>query len=98
MATRKKTTKKTASPRQQRKEHIRVWLMYPQKLVKRPVIYELGHKYDVITNVRQATVHDDVGLISLEIEGPRSELDKAVRWLERIGVKVEPVEVNTIEG
>jgi len=76
----------------------RFWLMYPQKLVQRPVIYELGQKYALVTNVRQAAVHDDVGLVSLEIEGDQAEIKKAVRWLERIGVKVEPVEMNVIEG
>jgi ABC-type methionine transport system ATPase subunit len=81
-----------------RKEHQRYWLMFPGKLVQRPVIHELGHKYKVVTNIRQATVHEDVGLVSLEVEGERNELKKAVKWLEKRGVKVEPVEINVIEG
>ena len=28
----------------------RLWLMYPQKLITNPVIWELGHKFKVVTN------------------------------------------------
>jgi len=72
--------------------------MYPSKLITRAVIYELGKKFKIVTNVRQATVTPEVGLVSLELEGARSEIKKAITWLEKLGIKVEPVEINTIEG
>ena len=37
-------------------ETSRLWLMYPARLITRPVVYELGKKFEVITNVRQASV------------------------------------------
>jgi ABC-type methionine transport system ATPase subunit len=80
------------------KETSRVWLMYPARLITRPVIYELGHKFDVVTNVRQASVTPEVGVVSLELEGERTEIKKSIAWLEELGIKVEPVEINTIEG
>ncbi|MGB8353358.1 MAG: NIL domain-containing protein [Chthoniobacteraceae bacterium] len=76
----------------------RLWLMYPARLITRAVIFELGDKFDVITNIRQATVTPEVGLVSLELEGERAEIKKAIAWLEKLGIKVEPVEINTIEG
>jgi L-aspartate semialdehyde sulfurtransferase ferredoxin len=76
----------------------RLWLMFPTKLVTRPILWELGKKFEVVTNVRQASVTDDIGLVSLSLEGERDELKKAITWLESLGVKVEPVEINTIEG
>jgi len=79
-------------------EKTRLWLMFPSRLITRPVVYELGHQFPVITNVRQASVADDVGIVSLELEGERAEIKKAILWLEELGVKVEPVEINTIEG
>jgi len=79
-------------------EKTRLWLMFPSRLITRPVVYELGHQFEVITNVRQASVADDVGIVSLELEGERPEIKKAILWLEELGVKVEPVEINTIEG
>lgn len=76
----------------------RLWLMYPARLITRPVVYELGKNFAVVTNVRQASVTDEIGLVSLELDGEREEIKKAINWLEELGVKVEPVEINTIEG
>lgn len=80
------------------KETKRLWLTYPKKTIQRPVIYELGHKFKVVTNIRQASVTEEVGIVSLELEGDRAEIKKAIKWLESIGIKVEPVEINVIEG
>jgi L-aspartate semialdehyde sulfurtransferase ferredoxin len=76
----------------------RLWLSYPAKLITRPLLWELGKKFEVVTNVRQASVTDEIGLVSLSLEGEREEIKKAIAWLEKLGVKVEPVEINTIEG
>jgi hypothetical protein len=80
------------------KENRRFWLTVPSKIVKRPIIWELGKKFELVTNIGQASVTSELGIISLSLEGPRSEVKKAIKWLEKLGVKVEPVEINTIEG
>ncbi len=72
--------------------------MYPSRLITRPVVYELGKKFEIVTNVRQASVTPEVGIVSLELEGEREEIKRAIEWLEELGIKVEPVEINTIEG
>jgi ABC-type methionine transport system ATPase subunit len=79
-------------------EKSRLWLMYPARLITRPVVYELGREFQVTTNVRQASVTDEIGLVSLELEGERQEIKRAIAWLEDLGVKVEPVEIQIIEG
>jgi len=79
-------------------EKRRLWLMYPSRLITRPVLYELGHKFEVLTNLRQASVNDEVGLVSIEVEGEREVIHDAIAWLEELGLKVEPIEINTIEG
>jgi ABC-type methionine transport system ATPase subunit len=81
-----------------KKETRRLWLIYPQKRIKEPIIYLLGHKFKVVTNVRQCSVTDQVGLVSIELDGERSEIKKAIKWLESKDIKVEPVEINVIEG
>ena len=58
----------------------------------------MGHKFKVVTNIRQASVTEEVGIVSLELEGGRDEIKKAIKWLEGLGIKVEPVEINVIEG
>ncbi len=72
--------------------------MFPARHITRPVVYELGKTFDVVTNIRQASVTDEIGLVSLELDGDREEIKKAITWLEDQGIKVEPVEINTIEG
>jgi ABC-type methionine transport system ATPase subunit len=80
------------------KETRRFWLMYPSRLITTPVIWMLGQKFKVVTNVRQASVTDEIGLVCLELEGKRDVIKSAIKWLEKIGVKVEPVEINVIES
>jgi L-aspartate semialdehyde sulfurtransferase ferredoxin len=82
-----------ASPAQ-----LRLWLMYPPKLITNPVIWELARKYPVITNVRQASVTDEIGIVCLELSGQRADLRAAIQWLEKQGIKVEPVEIGVIES
>jgi L-aspartate semialdehyde sulfurtransferase ferredoxin len=76
----------------------RLWLMYPVKLITNPVVWELGHKFPVVTNVRQASVTDEIGIVCLEISGPQKSVNAAIQWLEKIGIKVEPVEIGVIES
>jgi ABC-type methionine transport system ATPase subunit len=76
----------------------RLWLMYPPKLITNPVIWQLAQKFPVVTNVRQASVTDEIGIVCLELEGQRPDIKSAIQWLERNGIKVEPVEINVIES
>ena len=73
------------------------YLTYPPALIKEPVIYLLGKKFEVITNIRGANVSNEMGLMALEIDGSASEIDKAVAWLRAQGITVEPIEKNVIE-
>ncbi len=76
----------------------RLWLMYPTRLITKPVICELVKTFPVSFNIRQASVNDEIGLVSLELQGERDTIKAAIAWLEEQGVKVEPLEINTIEG
>ena len=76
----------------------RLWLMYPPKLITNPVIWQLAQKFPVVTNVRQASVTDEIGIVCLELEGQRADVKASIQWLERNGIKVEPVEINVIES
>jgi hypothetical protein len=80
------------------REQSRLWLMYPPKLIREPLIWKLGHKFPVVTNIRQASVTDEIGIVSLELDGKRRDIKAAIKWLEKLGVSVEPVEINVIES
>ncbi len=81
-----------------RPQQSRLWLTYPAKLIKRPVLWELTQKFPVVTNIRQASITDKIGIVCLEFDGRRADIKAAIRWLEKLGVKVEPVEFNVIES
>jgi len=91
-------SKTKRSDESEKAEQTRLWLMYPPKLIREPLIWKLGHKFGVVTNIRQASVTDEIGIVSLELDGSRKEIKAAIRWLEKLGVSVEPVEINVIES
>ena len=92
--TKSKTKTANGDPPQQ----TRLWLMYPPKLITTPIVWQLSQKFPVVTNVRQASVTDEIGIVSLELDGKRSAVKAAIKWLEKLGIKVEPVEINVIES
>lgn len=72
--------------------------MYPPRLIQKPLIWQIGNKFDVVTNIRQASITDEIGIVCLELDGKRADVKAAIKWLENLGVKVEPVEINVIES
>ena len=75
----------------------RLKLIFGPSLVKEPVIYQLGRKFEIVTNIRRADVTRDQGWVLLEVSGDPEELDKGVEYLESRGVKVEPAEGDLVE-
>src|SRR5437868_15542758 len=75
----------------------RLKLIFGASLVKEPVIYQLGRKFEIVTNIRRADVTRDQGWVLLEVSGEPDELDKGVEYLESRGVKVEPAEGDLVE-
>jgi ABC-type methionine transport system ATPase subunit len=110
MATKKSRSRKTKKAKPSRKTkparktqptsptQQRLWLMYPPKLIQEPMIWRLGHKFKVVTNIRQASVTDEIGIVCLEVDGKRNDVKAAIKWLENLGVSVEPIEINVIES
>ena len=89
----KKAPKKKREPKAVR----RVYLTFVKGLVTKPIIYDLIKKFDVIPNIRGASVTDELGILSLEIQGSAEALEKAFKWLRKTGVKVDPIEMNVLE-
>jgi ABC-type methionine transport system ATPase subunit len=75
----------------------RYYLSYPRVLIKEPILYQLVKKFDVVFNIRGASVSEDMGLVAVEFEGTQEQLERALAWLRQTGVTVEPIEKNIIE-
>lgn len=75
----------------------RLKLIFGPSLVKEPVIYQLGRKFEIVTNIRRADVTKDQGWVLLEVSGEPDELDRGIVFLESKGVTVEPAEGDLVE-
>jgi len=73
-------------------------LIFPQKLIKEPVIHQMSKKFDVVFNLRRAKINESVGEIVLELEGEQATLAKAVEWMKSQGLTIEPITHDTIES
>lgn len=90
--------KNTARTRPDSPTDRRLWLMYPTHLIRKPLIWQLGQKFKLVTNVRQASVTDEIGIVCLEVKGKRAQVNAAIKWLEKLGVRVEPLEISVVES
>ena len=74
-----------------------VKLTFPQRLIKKPVTFQMAKKYDVIPNIRRAKVTEKIGELVLELDGKEKNVEKGIKYLVKSGVKVEPIEGDVIE-
>lgn len=73
-------------------------LTFSREKVTQPVIYQLGHRFPVVTNIRRADVSHAVGWVLLELTGEEPDLVAAIDWLEAEGVQVDQAEGDLVEG
>jgi len=71
---------------------------FPRTLIREPIIYQLSHKFEVVTNIRRADVTEDRGWVVLELEGEDKEIDAGVAWVKEKGVRVDPIVGDIVEG
>jgi L-aspartate semialdehyde sulfurtransferase ferredoxin len=76
----------------------KVQLIFPQRLIKKPVIYTMALKYNVVPNVRRAKVTETVGEMVLELDGTKENLEKGIKYLIKQGIKVDPVVGDVLES
>lgn len=67
-----------------------ITLIYPQALIKEPVIYRLSREFKLIPNVRRARVTEQTGEVLLELDGEEGALNKGIAYLTDLGIRVEP--------
>ena len=79
-------------------EKQRYWLTFRTGTECKPLIWEMSRKFDLVFNIRGSSTTGGVGLMAIELEGPHERILRAVRWFERRGVEVSPVELSAIEG
>ncbi len=76
----------------------RVMFTFPEILITEPVIHNLGHKFNVITNIRRADVTESRGWVVLELDGAESDIETGLQWVRDLGVRVDPIEGDVVAG
>lgn len=76
---------------------VRIHLTFPDIESRKPVIYEMGKTYNVITNIRRADMTEKTGWMDLEISGSDVDIDKAIDYLKSKKIMVSPIEGDVIE-
>lgn len=78
----------------------KVWLTFEGGCQDEPIIWKLSQEYpEVVFDIRQASVGKAIGIMALELSGKEKQLDKAIKFLQSSGVKVDPVEGGSlVEG
>jgi ABC-type methionine transport system ATPase subunit len=76
----------------------RVKFTFDENMVKQPVIYELGQKFKIATNIRRAEMSEEVGWVILELEGDEPEIQRGLEWVSTTGVRVDPLGGDVIDG
>jgi ABC-type methionine transport system ATPase subunit len=72
---------------------------FSPELIKEPLIYQVGHQFAVVTNVRMADVDRDVGWVVLELQGDDAEIVRALDWFRSKGVRVDDATLgDVVEG
>ena len=75
-----------------------VMFTFPEKLIKEPIIFNLGRQFKIVPNIRRADVTESKGWVVLELEGEEKDIDQGIAWVIGKGVRVDPVVGDIIEG
>lgn len=67
----------------------RLELTFPEKLIKKPIIYGIVKDFGVVPNIRRANVDDRFGWMVLELSGRDENLEAAIAHLQKIGIQIE---------
>ncbi len=77
----------------------RVRMTFSPELIQEPLIYNLGHEFNVVTNIRMATVDEQVGWVVLELEGDGDEIERSLQWARDRGVRIDDATLgDVVEG
>lgn len=61
---------------------------FEQEMVREPLLYKINRSFDVIVNIRGASVTDEGGFMALELEGEKAEVDRVIEYLKGQAVKL----------
>ena len=76
---------------------LRVRFTFTPELIQEPVIWQLGQKFPIVTNIRSADVREAFGWAVLELEGEEEQINQGIEWVRSTGIEVQLVTGDVIE-
>jgi hypothetical protein len=67
----------------------KLFLTFPQNLIQEPVLHDLLRRFPVRTNIKGASITDEIALMALHVEGEEPDVRSAIDWLKGVGVVVD---------
>ncbi|MFM7100543.1 MAG: NIL domain-containing protein [Verrucomicrobiota bacterium] len=73
-------------------------MTYPVEAAGNVPPHELFRRFQVRGRIQDSGIPGSLGLLGLELEGDEQELQRALGWLRRQGVRVDPIELSIVTG
>ncbi len=67
-------------------------MTFPEKTIGEPIIYKLSHDLDVAPNILRGRITDKNAWLELELVGSPKNIEKALKFLQERGVKIDKLE------
>ena len=68
----------------------RLVLTFPQDLLDKPITYHLIKDYDIVVNILRAQITPrEQGLLVLELEGEKTQVEKGIHYLKQNGLSID---------
>lgn len=71
----------------------RLNLTFNAEMQNKPILHEIGKRYDLIVNIERANVSEGAGWVQVTLTGETEEIQRAIAYLNTLGVFVTPIEL-----
>lgn len=69
------------------------WLTFEGSCKDQPCIWQMSRKHPTVSfDIRQASIGHEIGVMALKFDGEESDIQAAVETLQKMGVRIDPVE------
>lgn len=76
----------------------RLRLTFEKDKVAEPAVCQMAKQFDIVFSIRRANIETDAGWMDLELQGEDAEIDRAIEYLEGLGVRVTPAGGDVMVG
>lgn len=78
--------------------HHRYRLTFPESRVTEPIIYHVVKDYNVVPSIRRAAIENHFGWMIVDFGGTHEDIERAIAYLESLGVQVVNAEGDFVAG